>query len=636
MIDIMLKPKYFVLFLLLFPALASAQYRGTFSSIGGSGAAGSNTVRFTGGEPVSGVIASSTTYRVTTGFYVPEPITNECNFVGPTIAQLGRLTSSEGSPLTVDVDITDTDNIETAALFYRKGGDPAFVETTMTNSSGTTYSGTIPGDAITTRGAEFFVLAVDVCTNPTRSPSDQDTESAFPVIVSIDAPGRDAAVPQGTQQSNYRLISVPLDLDNKASSSVLADLGAYDDEKWRFWALKSNNSEFEGEEQYNELSSGTSFTPGSAFFLLSADAARYRTNAASTISTVAPFSISLNRGWNFVSSPFDFNIPVSAITRSDGGTINIQAFNGGWTAATTLQPFQGYLFDAGDADDRSMIINPDLSAGKTANKIEEAHIDEPVVSWSIQIDARSDDVFDTNNMIVVGPEASREWDAMDRPEPPVLGDFVSVYFPHREWGRVHRRYEVDARPEPTGGDAWNFEVATGSKRPVTLSFNGLQQVPAHYDVKLIDGITSQQQDIRLNPTYTLTPAGAGQGWPLQLLIGESNYVEDQVESLDILPGKFELDQNYPNPFNPTTSIRYGISEEATVTLQVFNLLGQVVATLVDHELKDAGFHVANWDARYDDGSEAASGLYIYQLHVSSTGGTSAGSVLLTKKMLLIK
>jgi hypothetical protein len=89
-----------------------------------------------------------------------------------------------------------------------------------------------------------------------------------------------------------------------------------------------------------------------------------------------------------------------------------------------------------------------------------------------------------------------------------------------------------------------------------------------------------------------------------------------------LPSVYTLSQNYPNPFNPTTTIRYSIPEAAKVTLKVYNLLGQEVATLVN-EQQPAGKFVAKFEA-----NTLASGVYFYRLE--------AGKFSETKKMLLMK
>jgi hypothetical protein len=93
------------------------------------------------------------------------------------------------------------------------------------------------------------------------------------------------------------------------------------------------------------------------------------------------------------------------------------------------------------------------------------------------------------------------------------------------------------------------------------------------------------------------------------------------------PRQFELFQNYPNPFNPRTEISYQTSEPGRVTLKVYNVLGQEVATLVDAD-QPAGAHRVEWNA-----GTFASGVYVYRL---SAGGDNRGQVVLQRAMMLVK
>ncbi len=83
-----------------------------------------------------------------------------------------------------------------------------------------------------------------------------------------------------------------------------------------------------------------------------------------------------------------------------------------------------------------------------------------------------------------------------------------------------------------------------------------------------------------------------------------------------------LEQNYPNPFNPSTTIKYDLPRDSRVSLKLFNILGQEVATLVNEEQK-AGYRSVDWNA-----SNYASGVYFYRLEA---GGFSS-----VKRMLLVK
>ena len=94
----------------------------------------------------------------------------------------------------------------------------------------------------------------------------------------------------------------------------------------------------------------------------------------------------------------------------------------------------------------------------------------------------------------------------------------------------------------------------------------------------------------------------------------------------VVPQGFALGQNYPNPFNPSTIIPYQLPTAAHVRLEVFNVLGQRVATLVNEE-RPAGFHAARWDATDAAGQAVAAGVYIYRLR--------GEGVELTRRLVLV-
>jgi N-acetylmuramoyl-L-alanine amidase len=94
------------------------------------------------------------------------------------------------------------------------------------------------------------------------------------------------------------------------------------------------------------------------------------------------------------------------------------------------------------------------------------------------------------------------------------------------------------------------------------------------------------------------------------------------EIADLIPNQYRLEQNYPNPFNPMTTIQFGLPKSGYVTLKVYNILGEEVATLIDGDLT-AGLHTIDWIA-----GTVASGIYFYRLQ--------AEAYTETKKMLYLK
>ena len=111
-----------------------------------------------------------------------------------------------------------------------------------------------------------------------------------------------------------------------------------------------------------------------------------------------------------------------------------------------------------------------------------------------------------------------------------------------------------------------------------------------------------------------------------------NFTTQQVTSVEQfasdMPEDYSLEQNYPNPFNPTTTIRFALPEAGPVNLEVYNMLGQRVTTLIDGEHYSSGIYEKVWNAKDNMGRELSSGMYIYRI--------TAGNYVSTKRMMLTK
>jgi hypothetical protein len=154
-----------------------------------------------------------------------------------------------------------------------------------------------------------------------------------------------------------------------------------------------------------------------------------------------------------------------------------------------------------------------------------------------------------------------------------------------------------------------YETSVGPNRIALLSLGGFN-IGSH-DVELTEPPGCY------DPVTVVCPAG--------LSTAGDNFWDDE-ESWET-PATTALIGNYPNPFNPSTTFRYALGDNAHVTLKVYNMLGQLVRTLVD-DYQPAGYGEATWDGRNESGSSVSSGIYIYRL--------TAGTFIETKRMLLVK
>ena len=167
-----------------------------------------------------------------------------------------------------------------------------------------------------------------------------------------------------------------------------------------------------------------------------------------------------------------------------------------------------------------------------------------------------------------------------------------------------------------GGNSWiEVSVSDGNFKPVPIG--GLGQ---GYQGDNIDLISVGD---RLYPMWMDNRTGVYQIWSARVDLSALALTPTD----ELQPKDFRLYQNYPNPFNPETTIKFAVSKVREVVLQIFDISGQLVQTLVNARLS-AGIYETKWQGRNQSGQEVGSGIYFYRL---KTGGFTQ-----TRRMLLIR
>lgn len=139
-----------------------------------------------------------------------------------------------------------------------------------------------------------------------------------------------------------------------------------------------------------------------------------------------------------------------------------------------------------------------------------------------------------------------------------------------------------------------------------------------------DGSTDVSVD-NLGAEIELPENGIGS---YRLVVGKEDYAKLHSENSALAPGEFTLYQNYPNPFNPTTHITYKLRERSLVSLEIYDVLGRKIKSLVENEFQNPGLHNYIWNGKNENGKIASSGMYIYRIH--------AGDFIDSKTMILLK
>jgi len=305
-------------------------------------------------------------------------------------------------------------------------------------------------------------------------------------------------------------------------------------------------------------------------------------------------------------------IPTSAVTSLPSGLLT-GAIWWGWSGSSyqqvgTLSPGHGYWVKVGTTTSGKLYFtNP--SPLSPVSKPQGAGVEEVLNSVTVT-DSRGG-----SQTLYFGADAKNEITVERYAMPPLppVGAF-DARFETSEGGSLVQTHTAQV------SSALEFPVKIQSDAyPLTVSWT-VNKGTASYE--LTDGLGG-----RVFRAKEMGSVGS-----LQIMNSGLNKFTIRLVGDGQLPKEFALEQNYPNPFNPTTSIKYALPVDSRVTMEVYNIVGQRVRTLVNDN-QVAGYHVAEWDGMGNGGQHLASGVYFLQMSAKGVNGKSFGEV---KKLMMLK
>ncbi|NOZ04717.1 MAG: hypothetical protein GXO92_09005, partial [FCB group bacterium] len=563
------------------------------------------------------------------------PQTIDVDFTVPSIAHNPVLEATDNTPVTITASFNDPQSgIAIAELYFRKGGESNW-QPAVDMKSLPTYQ--IASSFVRSEGVEYYLRAVDVAGNATYEPA----EGAFySISVTIPSPGLastnewPSGIPNGSAVTNYQLISFPATPAKNTPTDVLVDdLGEYDNTVWRFFKYGGNNA-------WTEFAGISKIKPGEAYFLIVKDPGKnINTGQAYTVETDKPFEITVPAGdWVFFGNPFDFDIPLDNIVINDTMSIvdspNFYTWKGEWKAPSGLRPWRGYIYKSAEGG-KLTIIPRKTAAGGLLAKRGSGEIVLGENEWIVNVTATNGFVKDSGNRIGVLAAASDVYDERDAYEPPMVPGGVSLRINNRDWPENADIYTADFKAINEEGQYWDMEVIAPDDRYNTyVGFKGLQEIPEEFDVWMVDLTLGIAQDLRWKSRYRYAVANPESVHKLRFIAGTKEFVKANSAGVELYPDRYSLSQNYPNPFNPQTSILITLEDAARVDLVVYNLLGQEVYRLADHEYRPAGYHNFIWKGLNQNGERVASGVYFYAARITGLDGKMI--LKQTRKMVFVK
>ena len=519
----------------------------------------------------------------------------------------------ENEEITFTAVITSSSDIDKVAIYYDLTGRRQFSDNLlqMQSADGENFSVTLGFGVFTALGMEYYITASDVNNKINRVPADVGFYSIEAHVSVVNSTNE---ITGGSAQNAYRMISVPLYL---AETSIVDQLEGKlppgdSGTDWRLFRFSPGSKT---PQEYPDIEG---LSPGNAFWLITKNDFRLEVNNGTTVTTSEMFNINLNPGWNDIANPWMFDISWDDIKNPSGAYLSVlHTYEGSWSdpgSINVLEPWKGYAVR--NNENISVVIRLVPNPAKASSKI--AAEDENIL-WKLIIKASAGEASDTANHLGVREDASVEWDRYDHVEPPPIGEYISVSFPHNDWEQYPYDYTVDFRP-PESTISWDFDVKTNiSGEMVTVNIEGIDDLPEKHYVKIFDRDSKHTVDIN-NNAYSFISGKKLTERHFKLIVSDSDNPE--LEGYESRPEKFVTAMSYPNPFNPQTTIHYELSMTGKVTISVYNALGQHVK-VYDFGQKDQGVHEFVFNA-----SDLTSGIYFYKV--------DAGYASVVGKMLYMK
>jgi len=580
---------------------------------------------------VSGTSASTGSYVWT----IPDALSAECKIriadvidssissmsdglfeITPQIIQIDHqpvTDAQENATIIFNATITCDAAIDNAVLYYDTTGRRLFDNSIACETENDRdFSAVLPKGVFTASGTEYYIFAQDINGNVARKPDDQDF---YCITAQVSSIASTEIVMGGSIQNAYRMISIPLTLKTQTISDQMRDRlpNGSSGTDWRMFSFPS------GSTTPQEFPNIEGFQPGIAFWIITKEDYTLRTSEGTTVTTSEPFSLTLSPGWNDIANPWMFDISWNDIENPSNANLDVlYTYEGEWSEPMNsphlIKPWKGYALR--NMENRNVIIKLQPIPFEASEK--------PVViqnteEWKLTVKAIAGGAMDSANHLGVRRDAKVEWDTYDHVEPPPIGEYVSVSFPHYEWQQYPYTYTVDFRP-PGKEMSWDFDVKTNiPQETVAVQLLGMDNLPEDYSVKIIDLDMEYTFGDRYN-SFSFVSGEELTERHFRIVVTDSQETEPEEQST--IPEQFITAKCFPNPFNSQTTVRYELSLPGKVYITIYNMVGQEVQ-IYDGSNKDRGIYEYVFDA-----SSLTSGVYFYHI--------DAGYASFTGKMLYMK
>ncbi len=408
-------------------------------------------------------------------------------------------------------------------------------------------------------------------------------------------------VHKGDQQTDYRIISIPLQLDNMSVAGIFADdFGTYDKSKWRIFRLTGTT--------YSEMGSG-SVQLGKGYWLINNVATSFNVGAGSTphYNQGNPFKMQLSAGWNMIGNPYPFAISWNTVLQHNGidsGVGNLKFYNGAtYSENDLLSPFTGAFVSSQNDVTLEIPLVPSGSGTRIAaselDRIADNTPDEE--AWFIGLELSSGTLSNHFGGIGMHPEAR---EGVDKFDDFTIPPFMAYLDLNHKKGSFHGSPVTRSIVNVQNEYIWDFEVASSlTGEMITISWDNEWFSKDNSSLILFDMNRKTRIDMKKQNEYVFTDRGANE---FRILYSKDGFNETSTFSA------------YPNPFYSELIIPVFVTEDMEhkeLKITINNLSGQVVKDFI---IKDpvGGYMEYRWTGLSSAGDAVPPGIYFINIESS--------------------
>ncbi|PEN14482.1 DNA-binding protein [Longibacter salinarum] len=404
------------------------------------------------------------------------------------------------------------------------------------------------------------------------------------------------------ETASYRLVGLAGQVDR----SIATTLSGAPEVSWTAFhdtgASQDYLQTYDGSDTFN-------FRPGRGFWLLSTSDWTVSETVSNVNVSNNTTTVPLHDGWNIISNPLPLDVSWSAVVSANGGSLQpIWQWDGSFqqtasfTAATGGEAFY-FLNDQGLTE-----LTIPTGASSTPTTLATHSIDM-TRHVELEVTDRSGNV----SRIQVGEmkNAHRGIDPYDHVAPPT--GFARTALRVQAPGADNKREKYlarDLRAPANGGQTYPLRLLSKDARAVTL---GVQSLPAQAGTRviLVNDESGVRHDLTSTSSLSVNPSQTSTSWTL--LVGTEAYVSSE---LNASPDQVVVEPPAPNPFRDATTIRYVLPESKDVKVEVYDLLGRRLHTLVNKR-QSAGEHTIRWNGTRGNGASLSSGMYFVRMNLGA-------------------